>query len=262
MDCNLPGSSIHGISQALPSPRDLPNPGVGPMSPAWTVGSFTTEQPGKPALIFAHVQLWNVMLMIFWGGGGGRIQAGQRAPMLRSHSGPTSIPSPKYLVGFLCNGHFFSKTLSIYFKLISSLACPPPLQLPFPHPYNFTTLNYKQVINLVDPPVSDFCVVSRTRPGKIDWVSGFLGQHSPLCSFCPSGVHPFGSPYHLDFDLVTNMRLQLPNYWRRRSGLKRQKRNFEGSFERKEYKLMVKRRFSFSGKSQNCLNCCKAISWF
>ena len=134
----------------------------------------------------------------------------------------------------------------------------PPLQLLFPHPYNFTTLNYKQVINLVDPPVSDFCVVSRTRPGKIDWVSGFLGQHSPLCSFCPSGVHPFRSPYHLDFDLVTNMRLQLPNYWRRRSKIE----ILKGVLREKNNKLMVKRRFSFSGKSQNCLNCCKAISWF
>ena len=40
MGCNLPGSSVHGILQAgilewLPflSPRDLPNPGIGPGSP-------------------------------------------------------------------------------------------------------------------------------------------------------------------------------------------------------------------------------------
>ena len=44
MDCSLPGSSVHGIFQAIvleywsglpfPSPRDLPNPGVEPGSPA------------------------------------------------------------------------------------------------------------------------------------------------------------------------------------------------------------------------------------
>ena len=41
MDCRLPGSSVHGISQArilewvaMPSPRDLPDKGIGPKSPA------------------------------------------------------------------------------------------------------------------------------------------------------------------------------------------------------------------------------------
>ena len=41
MDCSLPGSSVHGIFQArvrsglpFPSPGDLPNPGIGPGSPA------------------------------------------------------------------------------------------------------------------------------------------------------------------------------------------------------------------------------------
>jgi len=39
MDCSPPGSSVHGISQArilewvaMPSPRDLPDPGIGPKS--------------------------------------------------------------------------------------------------------------------------------------------------------------------------------------------------------------------------------------
>ena len=42
MDCSPPGSSVHGILQAtilewvlpFPSPRDLPNPGIEPRSPA------------------------------------------------------------------------------------------------------------------------------------------------------------------------------------------------------------------------------------
>ena len=53
MDCSLPGSSVYGISQArilgeFPSPRDLPNPGIEPMSPALAGRFFTTEPPGKP----------------------------------------------------------------------------------------------------------------------------------------------------------------------------------------------------------------------
>ena len=41
MDCNPPGSSVHGILQArilewvdIPSPGDLRNPGIEPVSPA------------------------------------------------------------------------------------------------------------------------------------------------------------------------------------------------------------------------------------
>ena len=58
IDCSPPGSSVHGISQArileflaIPSPRDLPNPGIEPMSlaaPALAGRFFTTELPGKP----------------------------------------------------------------------------------------------------------------------------------------------------------------------------------------------------------------------
>ena len=54
MDCSLPGSSIHGISQArhlsgLPfnPPGDLPNPGTELTSPALAGGFFTTEPPGE-----------------------------------------------------------------------------------------------------------------------------------------------------------------------------------------------------------------------
>ena len=54
MDCSLLGSSVHGIFQArmlkwvaIPSPGDLPDPGIKPASPALTGGLFTTEPPGK-----------------------------------------------------------------------------------------------------------------------------------------------------------------------------------------------------------------------
>ena len=53
VDCSLPGFSVHGISQArilvwvtMPSPGDLPNPGMEPESltpPAWAGRFFTTS---------------------------------------------------------------------------------------------------------------------------------------------------------------------------------------------------------------------------
>ena len=55
MDYSHPGSSVHGISQArilewlpLPSPGDLPDPGIEPMSPTLAGGFFTNEPPVKP----------------------------------------------------------------------------------------------------------------------------------------------------------------------------------------------------------------------
>ena len=48
MGCSPPGFSVHGISQArilewfaIPSPGDLPDPGVEPESPALAGGFFT-----------------------------------------------------------------------------------------------------------------------------------------------------------------------------------------------------------------------------
>ena len=49
-DSFLPGSSVHGISQAgwpLPSPGDLPYPGMEPVPPA-LARFVTAEPPGKP----------------------------------------------------------------------------------------------------------------------------------------------------------------------------------------------------------------------
>ena len=55
MGCSPPGSLIHGISNKntregyhLPSPGDLPDPGIEPMSPALAGRFFTTEPPGNP----------------------------------------------------------------------------------------------------------------------------------------------------------------------------------------------------------------------
>ena len=50
---------VHGISQArilwwvpCPPPRDLPDPGIKPKSPALAGGFFTTESSGKPLSLF------------------------------------------------------------------------------------------------------------------------------------------------------------------------------------------------------------------
>ena len=55
MDCSPPGSSVHGISQPrilewlpCPSPGDLPNPGIKPMSPAWQEDSLPLHYLGSP----------------------------------------------------------------------------------------------------------------------------------------------------------------------------------------------------------------------
>ena len=58
MDCSPPGSSVHGIpwqeywgELPFPSPGNLPNPGMEPislMSPALASGFFTTMPPGEP----------------------------------------------------------------------------------------------------------------------------------------------------------------------------------------------------------------------
>ena len=55
---SLPGFSVHGIVQTrilewvpFPTPGDLPDPGIEPMSlasPALSGRFFTTEPPGKP----------------------------------------------------------------------------------------------------------------------------------------------------------------------------------------------------------------------
>ena len=55
MDCGPPGSSVHGILQAktvewvaIPSPEDLPDPGIETGSPALQADSSPFEPPGKP----------------------------------------------------------------------------------------------------------------------------------------------------------------------------------------------------------------------
>ena len=58
IDCSPPGSPVHGISQAsmlegvtIPFSRDLPGPGIQPVSLALAGGvTFTAESPGEPRI--------------------------------------------------------------------------------------------------------------------------------------------------------------------------------------------------------------------
>ena len=69
MYCTSPGSSVHGVSQAraldglpFPSPGDLPDAGIKPVSPALAGGLITTEPPGKPKvyvfLYYTHTHIY------------------------------------------------------------------------------------------------------------------------------------------------------------------------------------------------------------
>ena len=58
MDCSLPRSSIHGISQArvlelvaFPSPGDFPDPGIEPRSSALQADALSAEPPGVRACL-------------------------------------------------------------------------------------------------------------------------------------------------------------------------------------------------------------------
>ena len=71
MDCSLPGSSVHGISQArilkwvpFPSPWDLPNPGIKPGSPALQADSLPTETPGKKYDSMSTYKYYKYLLML------------------------------------------------------------------------------------------------------------------------------------------------------------------------------------------------------
>ena len=65
MDSNLPGYSVHGIFQArilewvaiFPSPEDLPDPGIKPVSPALAGIFFTTDHQGSPLFLFTSPQI-------------------------------------------------------------------------------------------------------------------------------------------------------------------------------------------------------------
>ena len=58
MDYSSPGPSVHGILQArimewvaVPSPGDLPDPGIEPGSPTWQADSLSSEPPEHGVLV-------------------------------------------------------------------------------------------------------------------------------------------------------------------------------------------------------------------
>ena len=63
MDYSLPGCSIHANSPrknmewvAMPSSRDLPNPGIEPRSPMLQAYSLPSEPPGKPCFLIGVIK--------------------------------------------------------------------------------------------------------------------------------------------------------------------------------------------------------------
>ena len=67
MDCSLPGSSVHGILQerilewvAMPSPGDLPNPGIEPetlVAPALQADSLLLSYQGSPDTTYQRAKV-------------------------------------------------------------------------------------------------------------------------------------------------------------------------------------------------------------
>ena len=64
MDCSPPGSSVHGILQAkilewvaIPSPGELPNPGIDPRSPALQADTLQAEPGGRYCLVINLLDL-------------------------------------------------------------------------------------------------------------------------------------------------------------------------------------------------------------
>ena len=71
MDCNPPGSSVHGIFRQeywsglpFPSPGDLPDPGIEPRSPALEVDSLLSEPPGNITFSVSNLRL-NIPTPVF-----------------------------------------------------------------------------------------------------------------------------------------------------------------------------------------------------
>ena len=63
LDCNPPGSSLHGIFRQenwsglpFPPPEDLPDPGIKPKSPALQADFLFTEPLGKP-IYYTHTHI-------------------------------------------------------------------------------------------------------------------------------------------------------------------------------------------------------------
>lgn len=104
-----------------------------------------------------------------------------------------------------------------------SLHCP---FFPITTPMSSSLLSHKTELQVdleLNWPSSEW-LLSRTYSGKIIWVSvvSWVKTHTSAAF-----VHQrsLGSPYPLDFELVTNIEFQLPNYCRKMSGLKGQRAN-------------------------------------
>ena len=113
MDCSLPGSSIHGISQArilsgltFPSPGNLPNPRIKPMSPVLADSFFTTESPGKS--MCKYIAMPFVLLLLLSRFSHVRLCA---TPQMAAHQAPPHWDSPGKNTGVGC--HFLLQCMKV-----------------------------------------------------------------------------------------------------------------------------------------------------
>ena len=122
MDCSLLGSRVHGISQA----------GILEWAAIffsklscnhWTHvsylagGTFTQTTWKAPIYVIPNTMIKHLVYTFLWR----KVPWSPTCNSFEKSHGPASTSSPKGLVDFLPYGHFFSKTQSISFKLISSL---------------------------------------------------------------------------------------------------------------------------------------------
>ena len=70
MDCSLPGSPVHEISQArnlLPPAADLPDPRIKPVSLVLAGRFFTTQPPRKAKVVSVNSAARNIVVHVsFW----------------------------------------------------------------------------------------------------------------------------------------------------------------------------------------------------
>ena len=74
MDCGLPGFSVLGFPRQeycsglpFPSPGDLPDPAIKPVTPVVAGIFFTTESPGKPHIYYSlPLNIWFFVYLLTW----------------------------------------------------------------------------------------------------------------------------------------------------------------------------------------------------
>ena len=116
MDCSPPGSSVHGILQArilewvvIPSPGDLPDPGIEPRSPALQADSLPSEPLKGKVKSLSRVQLFATPWTLAYWAPPSMGFSGQRYWSGLSFPSPGDLPDPGIEPCISCiTGGFFT----------------------------------------------------------------------------------------------------------------------------------------------------------